>query len=432
MSLVAAMQDSVTDLEGAGRLAIAASIGLAVGLEREWSGHASGPQGRFAGLRTFLLFGLLGGVAGLLLARADPAAGAITLAGGALFAVAAYVMAARRQGADLDGTTEAAALVVLALGALSGLGQGTLSAGVAALVVFALGEKERLHAIVRHIGDREMHAALEFAVLALVILPLLPEGPFGPVGGVSPRSLWGVVLFISGVQFVGYVARHAIGARRGYGLTGMLAGIASSTTVTLQFARQSRQEPRHSAALAFGALAACAVMPVRVTIISLVLSSATAVALAPYVVPMVMVGLATVVLGLRDSPDTATPGSEAEPASPMRIWSAIQMAAVFQAAMMAVTLTQQRWGSTGVATSAAGLGLVDVDALTISLTHMASGQGAAALAAKAIAIGIASNTLLKLLVGVVLGSGAFRRAIAIGLGAMLFASAAGFWWASLL
>ena len=36
-------------LDIAGRLALAALIGLAVGIEREWSGHASGPRARFGG-----------------------------------------------------------------------------------------------------------------------------------------------------------------------------------------------------------------------------------------------------------------------------------------------------------------------------------------------------------------------------------------------
>ena len=40
-------------------LAIATLGGLAVGIERQWSGHAAGPQARFAGLRTFTLLGLI-------------------------------------------------------------------------------------------------------------------------------------------------------------------------------------------------------------------------------------------------------------------------------------------------------------------------------------------------------------------------------------
>jgi hypothetical protein len=47
-------------------IAIAALGGAAVGLEREWSGHARGPEAHFAGIRTFTLLGGLAGVAGWL------------------------------------------------------------------------------------------------------------------------------------------------------------------------------------------------------------------------------------------------------------------------------------------------------------------------------------------------------------------------------
>src|SRR5512135_958174 len=101
-------------------LAVAALSGLAVGLEREWSGHATGPDARFAGLRTFFLLGLLGGAAGLLAAASLTWVAAAVALGGAALCVAAYVTAVRREHATPDGTTEAAALVVIVLGVLAG------------------------------------------------------------------------------------------------------------------------------------------------------------------------------------------------------------------------------------------------------------------------------------------------------------------------
>ncbi|HEX6107660.1 MAG TPA: MgtC/SapB family protein, partial [Gemmatimonadales bacterium] len=147
------------------RLALAGLVGLAVGIEREWSGHASGPHARFAGVRTFLLLGLLGGVGGWLISEGLGSIAAVLLTGGAALAVAAYVIASRTSG-DPDGTTEAAALLVLAVGALCGMGQGRLGSGIAAVAVVALAEKTRIQGMVRHIGEIELRAALQFAVLA--------------------------------------------------------------------------------------------------------------------------------------------------------------------------------------------------------------------------------------------------------------------------
>ena len=52
------------DATVAGELAVAALAGTAVGIERERSGHTTGPHARFAGVRTFFLLGVLGGLAG--------------------------------------------------------------------------------------------------------------------------------------------------------------------------------------------------------------------------------------------------------------------------------------------------------------------------------------------------------------------------------
>jgi uncharacterized membrane protein YhiD involved in acid resistance len=112
----------MTEMDAALRLAIAALVGLGVGVEREWSAQTSGRPPRFAGLRTLSMVGLLGGTAGLLLSTGYPAAGASVIAGGMALAVAAYAMSVRKADADPDGTTEVAALVVLALGVLAGLG----------------------------------------------------------------------------------------------------------------------------------------------------------------------------------------------------------------------------------------------------------------------------------------------------------------------
>src|SRR5512142_593573 len=153
------------DLETAGHLGVAALAGLAVGIEREWSGHATGPAARFAGARTFFLLGILGGLSGWLTAAGLALLGALILGGAIALTVAAYVAAARRGDAAVEGTTEVAALAVLALGAVAGLGYPLLTSGAAAIMVLALVEKTRIQQVIHRIGQREITAALQFAVL---------------------------------------------------------------------------------------------------------------------------------------------------------------------------------------------------------------------------------------------------------------------------
>jgi uncharacterized membrane protein (DUF4010 family) len=176
-------------------LLIAALGGAAVGLERQWSGHADGPGARFAGIRTFTMLGAVGGFSGWLWTLGATAPATILLAGGVTVVAAAYVAGSRH---DIDGTTEVAALVVLAAGLLAGMGSVRLASGIFALLTLLLVEKSRLHALVQRIDDVGLRSGVRFAVMALVILPLLPEGPYGPLGGIRPREIWALVLFFSG------------------------------------------------------------------------------------------------------------------------------------------------------------------------------------------------------------------------------------------
>ena len=403
-------------LDAGTRLAVAALVGLAVGLEREWSGHSDGPDGRFAGLRTFVLLGLVGGVAGMLASAGSPwLAVALLLPVGALV-VAAFVMAVRRPGAEFDGTTETAALVVVALALLAGGGRLALAAGSVAVVVFLLGEKQRLHALVARIGEAEMRAAIQFAVLALVVLPLLPATGLPWLGGMSPRDLWAIVLLLSGINFAGYVARHALGTERGYAVTGLVGGLVSSTLVTLQFARQSRTAEAERGALARGVLAACTVLPLRVLALTAVLSFPVARAVLPYLAAPFVIGVLMVAPGFRST--AAGAGAEQPRGSPLGLLASLRMSALFALALAVGGWLQARWGSGGVMTTAVAFGISDVDALTISMARLGAAESLTGLAARGIALGILTNTIVKAGIAAVVGAGAFRRAAIGGLALM--------------
>jgi uncharacterized membrane protein (DUF4010 family) len=413
-------------LEVAGDLGVAALAGLAVGIEREWSGHATGPAARFAGARTFLLLGLLGGVAGWLTRGGVAILGAVVFAGAALLVVSAYVMAARRGPADVEGTTEVAAIAVLALGAAAGLGFPLLTSAAASVLVLALVEKTRIHRLIARIGEQEMAAALQFAVLALVILPLLPEGPYGPFGSIQPRALWAIVLLLSGLNFAGYIARRAVGATRGYGVTGLLGGLVSSTAVTLSFAHRSRKEGGLGPPLASGVVLACTVLFPRVLLVSGLLNPAVGWAAAATLVPALLVGAGFVASALIHQ-DGSPGGARNELRSPLGLWSAAKMAVWFQAVLLLVPLIQQRWGASGLLASAVVVGITDMDALAVSMARLPGTAHAPAAAAQAIALGALASTSVKLVLALGVGGSAFRRRAAAGLAALAGATALGLW-----
>lgn len=391
-------------------IVIAALGGAAVGLEREWSGHATGPHARFAGIRTFTLLGLNAGVAGLLYGQGHHAL-ALLLAGGcAALIVAAYVAASRTA---VDGTTETAALVVLTAGVVAGMHGIQIASAMIAVTVLLLVEKSRLHKAISLIDDVSLRAGIRFAVMAVVVLPLLPTGPFGPLGGVRPRQLWALVLFFSGLSFAGYLSRRFAGSKRGYPIAGMIGGLISSTNVTLSFARLSRSEPEHGSPLAIGAIGASAVMCARVLLATTVLNPPAALALVPYLVAPFLAAGIIAWMGVRKFPASATP--ETLPSNPLQFFSALQMAALFQGVLFAVRWAQMHWGNAGVLASAAVFGLTDLDALVISMAKDSATSLSSAIIAQAIAVGVLSNTIMKLLIGAVVGVGRFRSVVVFGL-----------------
>lgn len=411
----------------AANLAVGALIGLAVGFERERSGKTVGPDGRFAGVRTFFMLGLLGGVGGHLLAEGNSAAAVVLLAAGGILSVLAYALAVRRPGATADGTTETAAILVLGLAALSGMGHRAISAGIGTLVVAALVSKQQIHTILDRLGERELTGALQFAVLSLVILPLLPNRTWGPWGGVNPRELWIIVLIFCAVNYGGFLLQRWFGASRGYAATGMLGGLVSSTAVTLQFARRSRVEPALSSSLGLGIVAACTVLVARVAVVASVLSPSLVRELVPYLAPPFVAGAAIVVVMLRRESSVTGGQSAPELHSPLRIGTALQLALAFQIALFAIRISQDTFGNVGVLTSAFLLGLTDMDALTFSMARLGDSSATAALAAKAIAVGMLANTLLKATMSLALGTPALRRVAVGGLAALGLASGIGFW-----
>jgi uncharacterized membrane protein (DUF4010 family) len=404
----------VADIPALPGLLVAALGGAALGLERQRSGHATGATARFGGIRTFTLIGGVAGIAGWLAESGLVALATILLAGPVALIVIAYAISSR---ADIDATTEAAGLVAIAAGLLAGLGHTTLASAIIAITLTLLVEKSRLHRMVARIDDEELRAATRFAVMAVVVLPLLPSGPFGPFGGVRPKELWLLVLFFTGLSFLGYFAQRAVGAAHGYPLAGALAGLVSSTNVTFTFARLSRRHDVSGATLATGAVAACTVLFPRVLVATAVLDYRVALALLPYLAAPFLCGLVIVVIGMRAA-SQASAGATS-PANPLQFWPALQMAVTFQIVLFGVALVRNLFGEGGLLATGAVLGLTDVDALTISMTRSVASGVPAMTAARAIGIGITANCAMKMGIAGVLGTREFGRRTGVALAAMM-------------
>src|SRR5262245_19064232 len=104
------------------RIALAFGIGLLIGLERGWARRAALPGSRTAGVRTFAISGLLGGVAGALALGEDgrvSVGGAVVLAA-VFIAYAATIATFSRDENQATGTNSATTAVAMLLTFLLG------------------------------------------------------------------------------------------------------------------------------------------------------------------------------------------------------------------------------------------------------------------------------------------------------------------------
>ena len=151
--------------ESLGRLTLALGVGLFVGLEREW-------RKKEAGLRTFGLLALLGGMGGLL---GSPYS-LMTLASSGLLVVLLNVHS-MRAGEGTELTTSAALLVTSLSGVLCGLGHTITPVAVGVVTAGLLSWKESLATFGQQLTAAELRSAILLAILAFAIYPVLPELP---------------------------------------------------------------------------------------------------------------------------------------------------------------------------------------------------------------------------------------------------------------
>jgi len=402
--------DPAVDTSVIWNFATALLIGAMLGIEREK--HKRGEGASIGGLRTFILFSLIGALGGWLTqALATPWILVAVIVATAAAIVAGYLITARAGGESVGLTTELAAIAACLLGALATLGQRELAVALAVVVAASLAYKQPLHGLVDRLDPDDVFAGLRLLIATFIILPLLPDEPIDPWGALNPQSLWILALLIASLSLVGYVATRLLGANRGIPLTGLAGGLVSSTAVTLSFARQSREREYAGAGsiLASGILLAWAMMFARVIIEVLVVNrSLLAIVATPFSL-MAVVAAAFAWYFRRKAPSADT--TEGIPLkNPFSLTSASKFAAFFALVLLVVKLVETYAPDRGLYYVAALAGTTDVDAITLSLAQYAR-EGSDAVAARGITLAALSNTLVKGGIVAALGSESLRRPV---------------------
>jgi uncharacterized membrane protein (DUF4010 family) len=396
---------------------IALLIGALVGTERE-NRKRKEDQDASSGLRTFILLAMAGAVSAWLGDRIGTPwlfIATLLLATGSM--IASYVMTGRIRPDALGLTTEAGALCVCLLGGMTMLGYPELAVSLGIVITAVLAYKEPMHGLVSKLGRDDIYAGLRLLIATFIILPLIPHRTIDPWNAINPYKLWLLVIMISSLSLIGYIATRWLGPGRGTMLTGLTGGLVSSTAVTLSFARGARDSADRDAGdtFAIGIMIAWGVMFARVVVeVAVVNPPMVSSIVIPFMV-MGLVGLVAAAFFYRRSARMRNGAVEASMDVPLKnpfsLTKAATFGLIFAIILLAVKIAESRFSSQGLYLVSILAGLTDVDAITLSLANLAKSGGDRNTAVNAITLAAMANTLAKCALVFVLSSRALKSRI---------------------
>jgi uncharacterized membrane protein (DUF4010 family) len=399
------------------RLGLALAIGFAMGLERGWQEREEREGQRTAGLRTFSLIGLLGGVLGALSTKGD----SLFFASGFLvtgLALGAFMLRESVRENDYSATSLVASLLTLALGAYAVLGNAAAAAGAGVAAVALLAYKQLLHGWLKRLTWAELRAGLVLAAMTFILLPLLPDRNIDPWGAINPHELWLMTVLIAAFSFAGYVAVKYIGPERGLVFAASAGGMVSSTAVTLSVARMANENPGRAALLAASVLAAGCVMLLRVLAIAGVLNLDLMLALLPSLLAsaVVMSIFAAVLMRQESSSKSSLPGFTLT--NPFELTAVLRFGLLLTVIVSLVAAGGHLFGGAGLLAIAALSGLADTDAITLSMARLGE---VSSQTRNAVLVTVLVNSVAKAAYSAWAGTGRLAARVSMGTAAAILA-----------
>lgn len=406
-------------------LIVSASLGALIGLIRQWGEQkdSEGAGDHFAGIRTFVLWSLIGYTAAYIDDRYSPFTFVVAMA---LVITHLLVYGFVNRSHDTSGlTTAASAIVTLLVGGLVYWDHLDRAVILAGLTIVVLGIKQMSHSWTKRFTEEDIRSTLQFVAVTGVILPLVPNKGFGPYEAINPYSIWFMVVLISGLGFVGYLLIRLVGTRAGVALAGLVGGLASSTATTLAFSRESKTYPNLSKGFSLAIVMACTVMLARVLVIlGLILPSFVQSLWLPFLV-MAVPGVAYTVFVALLRKGGSEPTELPDIKNPLGLSIAIKFALIYGIIAFLVEVLNQSGLTDGLLLLSFISGLTDLDAIALSITNSLKGSGIGLeIATRAIIVAAIANTILKAGLVMAIGSPELRKHVGIALGSTVLAGIA--------
>ncbi|MAI34692.1 MAG: hypothetical protein CMM07_23880, partial [Rhodopirellula sp.] len=375
-------------------LAVALLLGAIIGLERGWDAREQKSGERIAGIRTFALVGLLGGISALLAREITEWAFPVLLVSVVAMAIVAYSERLEHI-RNFSITGMVGMVLTFCFGAVAVAVDPVIATAAAVVTAIILDNKQEIHGWVNKLKEHELDAALKLLLISVVMLPLLPNEKMGPGGVLNPREIWWMVVMIASISFVGYFAIRVAGTRKGILFTSLFAGLSSSTALTLHFARQASKTPQLNAQFATGILIACGTMFPRILVYCLVINPDLLPSLIWPVLVMTALLYGPALFIWRKNDRELQVSQPTLNQNPLDLTSALVFGALLTAILLMGEFLGNWLGDAGIYFLAATSGIADVDAITLSLTRMSNNSLAMGTAVIGIVIAAATNNLVK-------------------------------------
>lgn len=410
---------------------MALGLAILIGLEREQSRQIEFKGYAFAGVRTFGLIGMLGALA-VFVSKVSPVLGLLIVAVVFALIVAAYIATAIKKG-RVGLTTEVAAVITFLIGGFAAYDENLIAVTLTLVTLAMLYFKVPLREFALHLKRNEMISTIKFMIIAFIVLPLLPNEWMGPYEIFNPYVIWLMVVFVSGISFASYIVIKLLGERKGIGVTGFLGGLISSTALTLSFSKDSKENKTIVNPYVFAVVIASVAMCVRILFIVFVLNE--------NLIPKLIIPFtATVVTGLvfagifwfwkdKRKKSSGKVKSAYKAKSPFRLFPALKFGALFAVILFLTKLGAVYLGDRGVYAVGFLSGILDTDAVSVSLANLAKSSGVGILTSSsyviAITLAIIANSIFKTGLFVFFGSAKAAQKISIAFGVMAIAALTG-------
>lgn len=381
-------------------LLISVILGFAIGLQRTMANlyvHNKEREVHFAaGSRTFALISLLGFLSGWLSKSTPNIVGIVAFLLVGLIVLSYYFKATLYK--KIGMTTQIASIITYLLGLMVYFHLEQYAIFIGVLMIILLEIKPRLEKIEKNITLTDLNASILLLAMTFLILPILPDEMVGPYKLFNPYKTWMMAIIIALISFVGYVAMKILGSKRGVLLTGLFGGLISSTAVSISLSQMYRTQKEYLNNFATGIAMACTLMYIRVLFEAFVINQKVALTLIlPYMAASLSGFIFVYILYKYSKTATFNLEDSDIAKNPLQLSEALKFGLLFGIIYGVISVVKGNYGNIGVYIISTLSGLTDVDAITLSLSQLASDHKLSiGASANGIVIASVTNSLVKL------------------------------------